>query len=552
MSINISIYSTFVGSTEEWTSPPNPIEIVGLEISGDKLLDEQFFMFEGSTATISVVGETAELLRNMLFDASILVASFPPYKGEHGHKQPDALTDFLDKRVEISEDGQKIFIGSPQAGSISFNYKTGELSFVVASLGFIFLDNIDRIDSRILIDALIGDGSATQVKSLSSSFILRSAIDIGVSNGVKLSSLIPDDNIECTAGVGVSVSPDSPVLFYSEVEPMGVQQEFSNINFDSFSLHKKVGIGRPANKIDIRWHEIYEKKINIIYERRAYDEQPVATTADGVFWRFWGEAKIVIDTTNMSVKVDGIKYRNNNPSFYTSYNTATNTLYIMDNNAGSPSYFDANYIKQQMNSKPNISPGGEQSDTYAETFGSSGVIIHSKEKKVLAYGQFSEPIYNLGIKEGRFDASKTDGIFDASSNSLADILKYSLLGTGKYLQIKANSIDATVDIINLSGNVKILNMNMVTAFVSESFVFDIIKEFDSINFSSTDRHFVLRVFAMMYKNLSKQFVRKFSISIINAGQIEIGDIVEVNSEQMLVNEIERDWELFSIKCIKKA
>ncbi len=553
LDVTISIYETFAGihAEPQW-SESNPVNLTDFSISGDKLVDDEFFMFEGSTCNLTFVSTTAETLRNLLFDASVMSAVFPEYRNEQGHKQPDVLTEFLDKKVVVRSGGLDIFIGSPLGNSISFNYKTGELSFTVAGIDYIIIDNIERIDSRILIDTLIDKVGGGSWQLFNSSEILCEALLLSKNVGISVKSIIPDENVSVGPITSVVIPGNSPMLFYNEVEPMGVYLENDDLNFEHWTFSKKVGIGRRNNNrfIDIRWYEILERLVTLVKEYQP--DHSTGQTQDpdimeNVTLRFWAERKISIDTSSMAVTVEAIKYKNNIPTGG-KYNDENATIRYT-------AYAGIDWVLILMNRKPSIVPIVQSPASFTETFTNGGVVIHKEERKVLVYGTFAQPTYKLSLKNGKFTSENTDGIFDASSNTLSDIIKYTLLGTGKYLKIRQTQIDADIDIVNISGNSIIIPMGFVTEFKGESFVFNIISEFDSINFSNTDRHFILRAFAMIYKNITKQFLRKFNITVVGSllpTGISVGDIISVNGIELFVNEIDWRKELLSIKCIKKA
>lgn len=570
--------------------------LISIDIDEDKFIDEEFFSFEAKRMELKFVDDGSPLankFKEVLNCKDYLLREYP--RTLEGITTAPTETQFINRKLKVDINNSAAFIGVPNIATHNVNYETMEHTVDFVSLPYLIFDNMDTLDMSMLLSYIANESYNVtgEIFKFPQNILNDCLLSFLFNNGIKTNSL--NYIIEKTL---LPVQFNNALLLYSNNDfgkqytlERGVYsiEQFNGFNSPYLALNS---LTKEDGVYHLQYHQTFKTKSMVPVELRfgghllsddpiyltfrsekevtinpetmecfEYDNALI-TVADVANTVFLNDIFIALQSKyNMNISIS----KKNNVINKVKINFALKTQDKDRDHAANLALVQNNFMPILTNKLNELY---NRSDNENIVFSNDNVVTftaYTGYPKITVSGEVN-PKIKIDINDdkhgGKLITNSSNGIFNPDKFNIKDFFKYMLALSGNYMCFgyKNGKTLITFNPFKIDPlNAIRLKKEDILRLSSKNTFIELNKEFNDMDYSETDWHYLIRAIVFAYKSLAGALKSVYScellktVEMVQAG-LSVGKSVFIlldgYKKTFFINSVKEEEDIYELEIVE--
>lgn len=572
--------------------------LISIDIDEDKFIDEEFFSFEAKRMELKFVDDGSPLagkFKEILNCKDYLLRQYP--RTLEGITTAPTETQFINRKLKVDINNNAAFIGVPNIAAHSVNYETMEHTVEFVSLPYLLFDNMESFDMSMLLSYIANEyyKNYTGVSFKLPCVLIEHLLLFLFNNGIKthLLNYIID-------GGAVPVLFNNALLLYSNNDfgkqytlERGVYsiEQFNGFNSPYLALNS---LTKEDGVYHLQYHQTFKTKSMVPVELRfgghllSYDpiyltfrsekevtinpetmecfeyDNALITVADVANTVFLNDIFIALQSKyNMNISIR----KKNNVINKVKINFTLKTQDKDRDHAANLALVQNNFMTTLIDKLDDLYTRSDDSNIVFSNDNNNTVTFtaHTGYPKITVSGEV-QPKIKIDIKDdkhgGKLITNSSNGIFNPDKFNIKDFFKYMLALSGSYMRLGYKNGKTLIAFepfkIDPLGAIRLRKEDILKLSSKNTFI-KLNKEFNDMDYSETDWHYLIRAVVFMYKSLAGALKSVYScellktVEMVQAG-LGVGKSVFIMLDSykktFFINSIKEEEDIYELELVE--
>jgi len=571
--------------------------LISIDIDEDKFIDEEFFSFEAKRMEIKFIDNGSPLaskFKEILNCKDYLLRQYP--RTLEGITTAPTETQFINKKLKVDINNQAAFIGVPNIAAHSVNYETMEHTVEFVSLPYLLFDNMESLDMSMLLSYIANvyyENSTGEFTEIPPDILVQHLLSFLVNNGIKTTW----DNYRIHEGFS-NICFNNAMLLYSNNDfgkqytlERGVYsiEQFNGFNSPYLALNS---LTKEDGIYHLQYHQTFKTKSMVPVELRFGGH---LLSNDPIYLAFRSEKEVTInpETTecfeydnalitvvdvantvflnnvfiplqskyNMNISIN----KKNSVINRIKINFALKTQDKDRNHAANLALVENNFMTLLTTKLNELYTRSDDGNIVFSDDSAIAFTAHAGYPKITVSGEV-QPKIKIDIKDdkhgGKLITNSSNGIFNPDKFNIKDFFKYMLALSGSYMRLgykNGKTLIAfepfSIDPLNA---IRLRKKDILKLSSKNTFI-ELNKEFNDMDYSETDWHYLIRAVVFMYKSLAGALKSVYSCELLKTEEtlqavLGVGKsvfiVLDGYKKTFFINSIKEEEDIYELELVE--